>query len=278
MVADLLGGVKINGVYLLDKLAVPVIKLLFRVARLTAGVAGSRDAGGYRGGFMNRIGLPLAAALAVGVLACVPAARANILVSPVSDAAPDGFPLNLGAGSTLAADTGVVSIFSNIFPDFTGTLHEQVWRDTANTFGSGDLTWLITVSNNPTPPPFPGSINNIERLTASTFTGFQTDVGFFTGAAGVRPATVDRVNPGVIGFNFDPGLAPGQDSTILQIETNATSWTGGNLSVINEGVASISAFEPTVPEPSTWAMMVVGFGLLGLAAIRRGRREAVSAA
>jgi hypothetical protein len=217
-------------------------------------------------------------ALAACVLVSVPVARANILVSPVSDAVPDGFPINIGSGSTLAADTGVVPIFSNIFPDFTGTLHEQVWRDTANTFGSGDLTWLITATNNANPPPLPGSINNIERLTASTFTGFQTDVGFFTGAAGVRPDNVDRVNPGVIGFNFVPGLAPGQDSTILQIETNATSWTGGNLSVINEGVASISAFEPTVPEPSTWAMMVVGFGLLGLAAIRRGRREAISAA
>jgi hypothetical protein len=33
-----------------------------------------------------------------------------------------------------------------------------------------------------------------------------------------------------------------------------------------------------VPEPSTWAMMVMGFRLLGLAAIRREWREAVSAA
>jgi hypothetical protein len=172
----------------------------------------------------------------------------------------------------------VVDIFSNITPDFTGTLHEQVWSNTANTFGSGDLTWLITVTNNGVPPPFPGSINSIERLTASTFTGFETDVGFRLGAAGVDPSTVDRVNPGVIGFNFDPGLAPGQDSTILQIDTNATSFTGGNLSVINEGVASIAAFEPSVPEPPTWAMMVLGFGALGLAAILRGRREAVSAA
>ena len=136
-----------------------------------------------------------------------------------------GVKRDLRVSPTLAADTGVLPMSSNLSPDFTGTIHEQVWRDTANTFGSGDLTWLITVTNNPHPPPFPGSINDIERLTASDFTGFQTDVGFRSGAAGVDPFTVDRVNPGVIGFNFGPGLLPGQDSTILEIQTNATSWT-----------------------------------------------------
>jgi hypothetical protein len=37
-------------------------------------------------------------------------------------------------------------------------------------------------------------------------------------------------------------------------------------------------FDPTtasgVPEPSTWAMMLTGFGLLGFAAMRKGKREA----
>jgi hypothetical protein len=203
-----------------------------------------------------------------------PAARANVLVAPVAGQTPDALA-NIGGGSTLKADTGAVAFSSNIAPDFTGTIQEQVWSDTNNSFGSGDLTWLIALSNNHNPPPLPGSINDILRLTASDFTGFETDVGFRNGAAGIQPSTVDRVNPGVIGFDIT--LAPGQDSTILQIDTNATSWTGGNLSVINEGVSSTPAFAPTVPEPSTWAMMVVGFGLLGLAAIRRGRREAISA-
>jgi hypothetical protein len=31
---------------------------------------------------------------------------------------------------------------------------------------------------------------------------------------------------------------------------------------------------PGVPEPSTWAMMLAGFGLLGFAATRKGKREA----
>jgi hypothetical protein len=29
-----------------------------------------------------------------------------------------------------------------------------------------------------------------------------------------------------------------------------------------------------VPEPSTWALMLAGFGLIGFAAMRKGKREA----
>jgi hypothetical protein len=32
-----------------------------------------------------------------------------------------------------------------------------------------------------------------------------------------------------------------------------------------------------VPEPSTWAMMLIGFGGLGLAVARRGRKQGVTA-
>ncbi|RIK47675.1 MAG: hypothetical protein DCC57_14050, partial [Chloroflexi bacterium] len=32
--------------------------------------------------------------------------------------------------------------------------------------------------------------------------------------------------------------------------------------------------DPTVPEPATWAMMILGFGVIG-AAIRRQRRQTV---
>jgi hypothetical protein len=45
--------------------------------------------------------------------------------------------------------------------------------------------------------------------------------------------------------------------------------TGGDVLVKSEVFAS-----PGVPEPSTWAMMLAGFGLLGFAAMRKGKREA----
>jgi hypothetical protein len=45
-----------------------------------------------------------------------------------------------------------------------------------------------------------------------------------------------------------------------------------DTSFTNAGVVVVDA--PTVPEPSTWAMMLAGFGMLGFAAMRKGKREA----
>jgi PEP-CTERM motif len=40
---------------------------------------------------------------------------------------------------------------------------------------------------------------------------------------------------------------------------------------------SFSTAAGAVPEPSTWAMMLIGFGGLGLAVARRGRKQVVTA-
>jgi PEP-CTERM motif-containing protein len=40
---------------------------------------------------------------------------------------------------------------------------------------------------------------------------------------------------------------------------------------------SFSTAAGAVPEPSTWAMMLIGFGGLGLAVARRGRKQRVTA-
>jgi hypothetical protein len=47
-----------------------------------------------------------------------------------------------------------------------------------------------------------------------------------------------------------------------------------NLSFLNNKTSDNAAFAPMVPEPSTWAMMLAGIGLLGFAAMRKGKREA----
>jgi hypothetical protein len=39
----------------------------------------------------------------------------------------------------------------------------------------------------------------------------------------------------------------------------------------NFAVAGFQAFTPVVPEPSTWAMMLLGFAGLGYAGYRRAR-------
>jgi hypothetical protein len=50
----------------------------------------------------------------------------------------------------------------------------------------------------------------------------------------------------------------------------------GNIEAQDEGLVTGFAYSPAsaVPEPSTWAMMLIGFAGLGYAAYRRQRKNA----
>jgi len=210
----------------------------------------------------------LAASAAFAMVAAAPAAHA-IVLSPGTSGSPD--LLGLGAGSTLVADTGMLS-FSNIA--FSGMIDEWVYKDTANTFGSGDLTWIIQVANSST------STDAIGRVTAGNFAGFMTDVGDNGGAN--APDLVDRDTPGhTIGFSWAEtgGLLVGDTSDLLFIDTNATRFVPGTLAVIDSETSDLTGFQPSaVPEPATWAMMLIGFAGLGVAGYRGSRKSAAFAA
>jgi hypothetical protein len=213
---------------------------------------------------MRKLLLPAAAAFAV--VAAAPAAQA-IVLNPGGSGSPD--LLALGAGSTLVADTGLLS-FSN--SAFSGTLDEWVYQDTANTFSSGDLTWVIQVANSA------NSSDAIGRVTAGNFAGFMTDVGDNGGAN--APDLVDRDTPGhTIGFSWAEtgGLLVGDTSDLLFIDTNATRFIPGTLAVIDSQTSDLSGYEPSaVPEPATWALMLIGFAGLGVAGCRGSRKSAAS--
>ena len=210
--------------------------------------------------------LLLPAAAAFAAVAAAPAAQA-IVLNPGGSGSPD--LLALGAGSTLVADTGLLS-FSN--SAFSGTLDEWVYQDTANTFSSGDLTWVIQVANSA------NSSDAIGRVTAGNFAGFMTDVGDNGGAN--APDLVDRDTPGhTIGFSWAEtgGLLVGDTSDLLFIDTNATRFIPGTLAVINSQTSDLSGYEPSaVPEPATWALMLIGFAGLGVAGYRGSRKSAAS--
>lgn len=130
------------------------------------------------------------------------------------------------------------------------------------------------------------SATALARLTAVDFTGFTTDTSFrtdgstLTGAGfadgTVAPQTSDSNGTGtVIGFSFFPPptspaeILPGDTSFVVIISTNATNFRAGNASIIDGGTQTVAAFEPTsaVPEPASLGL--IGFGLLGLAGLRR---------
>jgi hypothetical protein len=207
----------------------------------------------------------LLAATAVAALLLESPAGAVTLIPPANPVAPDVFstiptgPLEASTGGTFTSSGGAT--------DYTGNYTARVISDTARG-GLLDFLYKFTVT---------GGANDIGRVTASDFTGFTTDVGYVTGtnsgAAGI-PITVDRTTGSPVGFNFGAGLGTGVSSAVLVIETNATLWTAGNLSFLNNKTSDNAAFAPMVPEPSTWAMILTGFGLLGFAAMRKGKREA----
>ena len=197
----------------------------------------------------------------------VPFSYGSVL-APGSTAAPDIF--SNSSGFTLLATTGAVNLNPQAGVSFNATYQENVVRDVNNVFCIGCLDFLILVPN-----AGPGTI---ERIFTSSFTGFSTDVGYNSTSGGVAPSTVDRgANGSVIGFNFPlPGAAigTGQGSAILVIETNATNFTTGAVSVQDGVTAAGTGYAPSaIPEPTS--MILLGTGIIVVVGWRKMARLVV---
>ena len=129
------------------------------------------------------------------------------------------------------------------------------------------------------------SSNPIQSFTAANYGNFivdaQRDGTDFDGAGGFLAAnnpgtftsTANRSFDGnVMGVNFGANNLVGtENSTTYIFRTNAFAFTSGTFGVIDGSALQGPTFAPTVPEPATWAMMIGGFALAGLAT-RRSRR------
>jgi hypothetical protein len=153
-----------------------------------------------------------------------------------------------------------------------------VYANPLNVFGAGDLDFVYQLINNPS------SVGGIARVTATSFTGFLTDVGFSANGATlpgalfvngtVPPQLVDRLTAATVGFSYDVPLItpvnPGQTSLVMVIETNATMFRAGNFSVIDGGSFTGAAFQPVAAIPDSGSTAVLlGLGMIGLFAAYR---------
>jgi hypothetical protein len=211
----------------------------------------------------------MAASAGIAFAVAVTPAHATVL-APGASGPPDsltdiGTPIDTVSG-TFVSNKGA--------SDFSGMYTEDVIR--GNQFGANDLSWFIQVTNNTH-----AGAASIETVSASSFSGVATtDVGWCTNCTGgtVLPTSVERTSNGSA-INWFLDLTPGSESVWLQIDTDAKGFVSlpGAISFIDAGVASVPGFSSVVPEPSTWAMMLLGFAGVGLFGFAKRQREPRSA-
>lgn len=203
--------------------------------------------------------------LSFGLAACAftltSMATASVL-APGTSGAPDSFS---NAGWTLLATTGSQALSSGTF---TANATAWVYSDSANTFCAGCLDFVYMVTRT-------GGNDPIERITVGDFTGWLVDAGVVTSSPGFAPASVDRtVSGGVVGFNYQnaANLTDDQFTQLLVVQTNATSYSPGLLSVQDSLSANGIGFQPT-PEPVSMSLLGGGLALLGAARLRKKNKK-----
>lgn len=224
------------------------------------------------------LGLGGAAALSL----CSPAYAAHELPPGDTGSPLSENPVVLG---TLLDDTGVQNLSTSMF----GTTLNAQFRAAVYS-GNGYLDFVYQVTNLST------SNTSLTGLSFASFTGFSdiaawqflNGIGVF--GAGTEEADSARRNPDgqVLGVNFDTNffaandtdagpnglLNPGEtSSTFLFRVNNATGYLPGTFTAQNGVTLTARGFSPTaaVPEPGTWAMMLLGFGAVGVSMRRRRR-------
>jgi len=97
-----------------------------------------------------------------------------------------------------------------------------------------------------------------------------SDLDFGTALSGLTIIGVHWGNVPDPGFNPSNNGSTGNVSAFLVFDLGA----GGTISVLNtQGFSDAVLYQTgTLPEPATWAMMLLGFGTMGIA-IRRSRRK-----
>lgn len=232
-----------------------------------------------KGNIVTRIAL-LALASGLAIAASAPSQAATLIAGQTGVTATAFDATTRGTQLAIRTESGVA-------PTIAGRVAEAVY---ANTLGGLDFYFQIFRT---------GGTNEIDGFNAGDFTGYTTDVftdatdndgagaifstpnnGFLAnGTASGSTTTFDRsTSAAVVRGNFGlNGLSNTENSTTYIIRTNATNYALNGFATVNNSTSfNVLSYMPmaatgAVPEPATWAMMMLGFGGMGYAMRRKNK-------
>jgi PEP-CTERM motif/Protein of unknown function (DUF642) len=188
------------------------------------------------------------------------------------------------AYNLLYHSTNANSVAGNAAGTYQGTLREFLWASTASSQGGNFVALDGDTSAN---GPF------LQTLTGLTI-GATYDLSFEWGAAQIASrtgATTEQLQVSFGGTTFST-------STLNNASQGFTGWNTVNHSFVATGTTQVLSFlslgtpnglppvalldnvsltRSPVPEPATWAMMLVGFGAVGAASRYRRRKTLIAA-
>lgn len=204
----------------------------------------------------NFVGLLVAGAALLGAAnaqaATIFTDRASFLAA-TSAVVTDNFEENASGAFTQHGSTYVGSGFT-ISGGNTYTVDPNFFAPYYN-WGSGDV--------------FDAEFSNLTFTLDSGLTALGFDFGNPTGFPGSGLVTINGVNYSLLGqptFNFF-GIVDAAGISPVTVNFN------GGLGIVDNLSVGRAAAPGAVPEPSVWAMMIVGFGLVG-GFMRRSRQTA----
>jgi hypothetical protein len=203
--------------------------------------------------------------------------------------------MKLALGAALALILGVgqasATVYSLTFPsstDISGTITTD--GDTGILSASDITSWhIVDTSSNAHFQFTLKQLNSTVSLAGSALTATTTQLlfdfssitdsllnfsspNFFGGSGGYSVQLCDAT-----GTCLNQNLSP--DHSVILVVFIAPGCCSGGAPTLESGVTQIAAAGlPPVPEPSTWAMMLVGFASLGFLACSRRKRAAAAVA